>query len=566
MRRSGAVVSGLAIALGMFALAATSWRVRFGVDLQDEAFHVALPYRFALGDQPFVDELSIGQTAGLLAYPFVKIYVTMVGSSTGLVLFLRALYVGLFAVAGWTAFELARARLPFAPSLLIGSACVAFVPYGIPGLSYNTVSMGGFAIGAFVVARWLLMPRPTAPAFIKDPLAWAGFAHAAAAFAYPTFLVPALATGLAILACAASGARRRGLLRFAGGGLCFTALIAPVVLAAGHHLRDVYAYSSVTIGDQSVYRREFLLVMREILGEHPELVAAVAVLALLIVLARRWPSLTILALPMVPWLSCSALLPVSGPMASSRYLTGFALLAPILALALRDRRAARTLLLAVWTLSAIAGVLTAWSSANGAVAASLGLLPAAIVSAVFLALWIDEAVTGWRLGWPRELLALSAAVFPAILIHCEWLDHAVYLDGPLPELTARVTEGPYQGLFTTPQKKAWLREVSANIERHKTGERSLFYYRFPAGYLIANQRPLAASAWIFPIPRRAEFDARYFREHATPGELVMHVVGRDYDAATALAPAIAEQCDEVERAAGFTMWVVKAKAADEPAR
>ena len=557
-RSRGWVISAIAIALGMFALAATSWRVRFGIDVQDEAFHVGLPYRFALGDQPFVDELNIAQTAAILAYPFVKIYVTIVGSSTGLVLFLRALFVVLFAVTGWAAFELARTRLPFAPSLLIGSACVSFVPLGIPGLSYYTVSMGCFAIGAFVVARCLLISPPApAPTFVKDPLAWAGFAHGAAAFAYPTFAVPAVVTGLAILACGA-GARRRAFLRFGGGGLCFIAVIAPVVLAAGRHLQDVYAYSSATIADRSIFQKPFLPVMRELLDEHTELAAAVAGIGVLIALGRRWPTITTLALPMVPLLSCGAPLPLSGPMASSRYLTGFALLAPILALALRDRRTARTLLIAVWIPSAIAGLLTGWSSGNGSVASCLGLLPAAIVSAVFLALWIDEAAARWRSDWPRSLLALSAAVFPATLIHYEWLDHAVYLDDPLPDLTARITEGPYKGLFTTPHKKAWLHEVSANIERHKTGERSLFYYRFPAGYLIANQRPLAASVWIFPIPRRAEFDARYFRQHATSGELVMHVVGRDYDVTTALAPAIAERCHEVQRGAGFTMWVVNA--------
>jgi hypothetical protein len=171
--------------------------------------------------------------------------------------------------------------------------------------------------------------------------------------------------------------------------------------------------------------------------------------------------------------------------------------------------------------------------------------------------WPRAPRTTSRLVWPRSLLALSAAVFPATLVHYEWLDRSVYLDDRLPDLTARVTEGPYKGLFTTPRRKAWLQEVSANIERHKSGERSLFYYRFPAGYLIANQRPLAASVWTFPIPRRAELDARFFRQHATPGELVMHVAGPDHDATTAMAPAIAERCEEVERGAGFTMWIVK---------
>ncbi len=48
----------LALALALVALGMTAWRLQFGsVDLSDEAWYLAQPYRFALGDRPFVDEV-----------------------------------------------------------------------------------------------------------------------------------------------------------------------------------------------------------------------------------------------------------------------------------------------------------------------------------------------------------------------------------------------------------------------------------------------------------------------------------------------------------------------------
>ena len=70
-----------------------SYRIGLGFDPQDEGFAVVVPWRWALGDRPFVDEMNLMQTAGFLTYPFVKAYVWVTGGSEGIVLYLRQLYV-----------------------------------------------------------------------------------------------------------------------------------------------------------------------------------------------------------------------------------------------------------------------------------------------------------------------------------------------------------------------------------------------------------------------------------------------------------------------------------------
>jgi len=56
---------GLSIGAAMVVLTACWVRLGYGLDLSDEAYYVALAYRFALGDIPFEDELHHAFTVTL---------------------------------------------------------------------------------------------------------------------------------------------------------------------------------------------------------------------------------------------------------------------------------------------------------------------------------------------------------------------------------------------------------------------------------------------------------------------------------------------------------------------
>ena len=97
----------------------TWWRLFRGADLVDEAFSVLVPWRWALGDRPFVDEQNLSQSAGLITYPFVKLYALIGGNDpTGLVLYERHLYLGLGCSRGVRG-AVARRSLPGALAALV---------------------------------------------------------------------------------------------------------------------------------------------------------------------------------------------------------------------------------------------------------------------------------------------------------------------------------------------------------------------------------------------------------------------------------------------------------------
>ena len=71
-----------------------------------------VPWRWALGDRPFVDEQNLTQSAGLLAYPFVKLFALVRGGDVaGLVLYERHLYLALAVIVAACVFLLARRTL-----------------------------------------------------------------------------------------------------------------------------------------------------------------------------------------------------------------------------------------------------------------------------------------------------------------------------------------------------------------------------------------------------------------------------------------------------------------------
>ncbi len=564
------VTRAIAAALAAGAAVAMFWRMRHGVDFSDEAFYAALPLRFALGDRPFIDELNLTQTAGLLIYPLVKLYTAIVGSAAGLMLFLRMLYLAFFACVGWSAYALARTRLSPSTSLLVGASCLCVIPYCIPGLSYNTLTMGFFALGLFVAARGLIA-APASSSFLRSPLVHAGFAHGAAAFAYPTMALGIAATTVS-LAILAKGQRGRAVVRYVSGGIVFGLLVSPSLLRAGpSRLREVVVYTG---GEQvsSGLGERLHTVGLSFLSFHPQLLPAGLLVAVAVLYARRWPMPAAAVLPLAPLLALGSEMD-SPILASIDYVACLGVLAPLLCLAIRDTKVMRVLLVAVAMPAFVAGAATAWSSSNAAKAAGIGLFPAAILGALAIALCIEEARASFR--WPsaRAALELSPVVLVGTLVSFALARDGYYREKSRPELTALVTEGPYAGIYTAPATKSALERVSAEVRARVHGDRVLFFYDFPAGYLIAFRRPIVTSPWTFVMPTRIEPDARFFRERAQPGELVVRDDGRWAaispppppetlpDGAplggTPLDLAVSERCDLVGKIPGFSMYVVR---------
>lgn len=470
-------------ALALVCVIATAWRLPYGVDLGDEALNVAIPYRFVLGDRPYVDEINPTQSAAFFSYPFVKLFVEARGGTEGLVLFLRAVWFALTIGLAFGIFAALRARFGVAQASLAGLLAIVWLPLGSATLSYNTFASGLFVLGVFFGVRPLLA-ESKARCF-----AFAGIAHGASAVAIQSYALSGAAFILLVVTLVAKPRRTRAAGLYLLGALVVPALVSPLLLQITSRTIE-FARGHIVQGHASLAERAGILLVT--LVDHlprPGWMLASAVLFLGGRRLRvRWVALAALAsMPLLGW-------QMLAHQSSLLHVTWTSLLAPVLFWPLRREPAARVLFLGVWAPSACAAVIAALTSSNGIVAAGMGFFPGAIATALLAARNVRDIAT-WSpssRGAPWLAIAWWAALIGTMLVDQRHPKN----DDPIEELSARIEEGPFAGVVTTPEKKAWIENLGRDVRTIARPEaRVAFVTNCPAGYLMSTMRPASRSLW-----------------------------------------------------------------------
>jgi hypothetical protein len=298
------------------------------------------------------------------------------------------------------------------------------------------------------------------------------------------------------------------------------------------------------------------LSLKEFYGAVPVSPWIIPALLVVIGVGCRWAprvmKLVLFALPLLAaWSSWE------GNLRTAAFLIYYSLLAVPVGLTLRDREFARRVLLLLWLPAFFGGLITMWTSTNNGIAGAVGLFPGALASSVLLARATMEMAPATRAyGAP----ASAPLVVLLIMVNFLYKGECIYRDGPtIDDLPARVERGPYRGLWTSTLKLRLLDDVDQDLlPRIRRGGRAVFYYAFPAGYLITAMRPAVASSWVFPNETRLEIDAKYFTRHSAERVLVFKLrdwVTRLYG--THLDLAIEQRCKLVKARYSFDLYEEK---------
>lgn len=130
------------------------YRLPFGMADVDETFYLSIPYRLCQGDALIVDEWHVSQLAGFLLYPIMWVYLKIAGSTEGIVLAFRCIYV-VFQLLAATGIYCILRRFRLAA---VGAAVLFFIfsPFDIMALSYNSMGLAFtvlFSLLLFAVRR-----------------------------------------------------------------------------------------------------------------------------------------------------------------------------------------------------------------------------------------------------------------------------------------------------------------------------------------------------------------------------------------------------------------------------
>jgi hypothetical protein len=548
----------VAIAAAVVTLVLTWMRLLAGMDLQEESYFVVVPWRWALGDRPFVHEENLAQVSGFLTYPFVKAFALVRDYDvSGLVLYLRHLHLGLLVGVALAAFLVLRRLVRWELALAISLVVVTFVYRAAPQLSYNTLGAALLTLGIVLGLAVVELGRGRRWAFAS------GVAFGLAVVAYPTllFVMPfvgvflALALGekaVGIVAtfstaqdtCTggqATGKRAwRALSAWVLGGAVVVVPAALYALSFGVHALErcwSYTINAAQGADVLGGAPKAVDVARGVGGylwSAPYLLAA---LVLVYLVYLRWPRAgrALLALlPLVLWRAGQ-----EPGLDAAGFVIVYALLAPYLYLFVpEDRREAGARML-YWVLAPalLAGAMTAFTSSAGYANAAVGLLPAVLASGTFLAWALEATVRA-----PRAPAGPDDA--PAARSPAPWLALAALLgvvavtlvfqvqyqqEGRAPaELTRRCDFGPWWGLSVTPQRYEQLRTFAADLrEESRPGDQLLVFYQtcglylFWDGGIAANSYALWGEAPSAPLPQST---VEYYRRYRVAPTLVVHVL------------------------------------------
>lgn len=134
--------AAIGVCVALFAYLIFAATVGFGS--VDEDYYYTVPQRFLMGDRLLIDEWHVSQLSSVFQlFPFWLI-TTLVGSTEGIILYLRLFYLAVVLILYW--FLYGRLRHYGWSGLLSAALFSAYVPMAIRVLNYYTMSVHGLTV------------------------------------------------------------------------------------------------------------------------------------------------------------------------------------------------------------------------------------------------------------------------------------------------------------------------------------------------------------------------------------------------------------------------------------
>lgn len=492
------IISTIVIVLAVFVIAAMYVRIYFGADYADEGFHVAMPYRFALGDRPFIDELSLQLGFGYVAAPLFRIYIALF-ETEGIVLFGRHMYWILTLLVAFSIGMALKSIIPWQFALAAVLLGVGFASANTPSLSYDNMGISFFMSGLFFGVRSLEE---------KAQRYWpilSGASHGLAAMSYFPLVLPVVAFTV-ILSLFLQKRRKVVLLLYILSG---TIMALPLILSVwSSGVGAVYeglARTRLSFGKHPAGLQKLVTLTKDLAScaKHSWWLAVIGI-GVITAVRKKWHKMTLVLLALYPF----ALLPMYGFRPEEGYdspVLGFALYYGFLSIFLIpcvwSNRPLRVAALII-SIAALGSALTmGYASTGGYTRFAVGMLPIALLSAILSGVLAQEAL---RQGFTQPAPAIWIGVLCIIIctppivevvFEYKWgltssLDRRLV---SLDKFTAKIETGPFKGLYADEVAGRQFAALDADLKASALPgrQKALSVGIFSAGYLFMQLRPAA---------------------------------------------------------------------------
>ncbi len=486
------------------ALMMLAYRLTIGVDLADESFYLVTAKSLIFWGQPFVKVLNLAQTSAILTLPFIRIWQSLFHMhNEGLIIWLRSLYLLLSLGTASLLYFYARSRVLRILALIVSFLPVAWIPFGLPSLSYNTIGENFFFIGLLLSCLSFQYPQ-----FTPNPIIRA-LPFIVSCLAYPTFPVPCVAFLVLLIIFAGRKEDRRhalmALVVLIVSGLSIVLILA--LFSGTKEMMEAYFFCRTFV---TAIQSHKLVILKEQISEH--YFPVFTLIALLCTLGHSlWSSQIVRNISLLVF---SIMLIVVSVLPSSMYVQSHAEVTLIAFFVLpqlfRFRQMPPSTYAAI-AASYVAGLTTAFSSGNGFQSLCLGAFPAVCLG--LCEILHQRGQLRHRLSY--VISAFFAAVCCLVLLRSSF--ECIYgtdRDQDWHSLK-RMPAGPFRFLRTRAEQKEKILALGSDLAPLSRHYGTVYIAGPPGFYLLSDLKPVDPTLWHISGPHfekiKSSFQAFYAR-------------------------------------------------------
>lgn len=486
----------------------------------DETFYFSTAYRFYQGDSIFLHDWFPTQLSGVLLLPFLALFIGITGSTSGIILYFRILYVIFSLLCSITVYQVLKKDKNTTVGLIAAVCSLFYAHLNIATLSYYTISVQCFLIAMILLYHFGCTRK-------NSLLIYAGIIFAIAVLALPTLAIAwvlalfAVAIMLIVsrtkissdtykLAVAKTDYPR--IILYTSIGIIIPAVIFFIFLFNNVSITDFikgipYVLSDEEHGTGLIYPlRKFFISINQEYGNKGAYLGYLLILGSLIFQQklRKRPYCLIV-------FGCDAALFVYYAVKSFNH-TGYIQTAicmfclPLFFLTVKkDLNAFFTIFLGGMIFSFV----YSYSSNGYLYIISLGHAISSVAAIIFISDFTNEHLLSASQDRSSLTIARLITIVSAIVL-CYVMTTTVilrirniYRDAPLPDLTSKISCGPASGLFTTEEHARLYNEVyetitdycqSNNLSGQESG--TIFITKLlPFGYMCTDLKCAAPTSW-----------------------------------------------------------------------
>jgi len=495
-------VAGIIIIFGLYAL-------HFGISPVDESFYVNIPYGFALGNRPFIDEFSLPQMASFFSIPFFKWYIHYHGSE-GIFLFSRYLYFFCTLLFALIMIFIMKKITDIAVAILFSLLCISFVFCNLYVLDYDTQAIIFGTIGYFLSVLAAVEFSTNKSNKFMFIIFFAGLSHAFMVISYPTLIfVPLL-----FIFCLMHFLPKQKVLLFYGcGAIIGGAWLLPLFFHAGwHQLMLDWDYTKSRVMQTGFHKLTALATKKHWLHIFFALIFFIFTMIAMTFYINAFKKNKVIK-KILPWIGPFFILLILVPAAFATnkwnsaaviMISSLSILAPLLFFLVKDKNATlvKQLFILVWIPSCVAGIITTISSNDFIWSSPVGLFPAALVSIFYMMMLGEKEIICENEKKINKLTMSCMTIFPVLmLIGILQYYNLIFTfqDLPISFLHSKIKIGPFAGLYTTEESKIYYTQLTRDINSISGHNKTILYENFIPGVLFTGLNTIRSDARLFAI-------------------------------------------------------------------